>query len=276
MGLYLGGTCTWGTGGGAFRWGHKEWGPTRGPSQGGASDGARSAAQPRSAHAAVPWRACRPHPAPAPLPLLLPRAMRFDPEGATSARQHSQQQQPGTYAGAAGAYAGSAGAYGGGTTPWAGPTGAHAGQPGAYAGRTGGFHAGPYAGAAGPYAGPTGYGAARGGGGAGGPPAEPVDLKTCGAEPLLDCLPRLQKLLLRTMACVPEGAAAGHPLCLVRGGRGPGQPGCAAAADDRQPACLPSEGEALQLRKMQRVPQPLLAAAARRAPRVPPIRAWPS
>ena len=49
------------------------------------------------------------------------------------------------------------------------------------------------------------------------PPPAPAtrSLRDCGAAELLDRLPAVQRLMLRAVACVPEGAAAAHPLCLT-------------------------------------------------------------
>ena len=154
-------------------------------------------------------------------PRLPRRTMRFDPEaGPGSARQTLEQQE-----------AGSAGR--------GGPTGAGAysgcaGPSAAYAGAAGGYHGAGYPGPHGSYGHPPGYGnsspvggytsahgAERGYGGVGGagaagmPPPAAVNLKDCSGADLLEHLPKVQSLMLRTLACVPEGEAAKNPLCLV-------------------------------------------------------------
>lgn len=142
--------------------------------------------------------------------------MRFDAEAGTHA---ARQQAGGGYNGVAGggAYGGPTGAYGGPTgapgSAYGGPTGAYGGPTGAYGGPTG-----AYGGPTGAYGGPTGYGGGPANGAA--PPPEAMSLKDCPAADLLERLPRMQRLLARMLACVPEGAAAYNPLCLVRGAAG--------------------------------------------------------
>lgn len=169
--------------------------------------------------------------------------MRFDPESGAHAARQQQQAQYGGYAGAAGgyggapsAYGGPTGAYGGATGAYGGQTGAYGGQTGAYGGQTGAYGgatgygggAGAYGGATGAsmYAGATGAhtngGGAANGGAGGSQQAAPaaLSLKDCSGGELLERLPRMQRLMLRMLACVPEGAAAYNPLCLVGGGGG--------------------------------------------------------
>lgn len=122
------------------------------------------------------------------------RAMRFDPE----AGQHGQQPQVPLNQGYNG-HAGLSGPYG----LSAAVTGSST-HPGAY----GGGHGASY-GVPGPQA----------GAGIAPPPAPPlapaISLKDCSGADLLEHLPRVQRLMLRTVACVPEGAAKENALCLV-------------------------------------------------------------
>ena len=164
------------------------------------------------------------------------RAMRFDPEAGAHAARAAQQQAAagatGAYGGQTGAYGGATGAYGGPTGAYGGPTGAYGGQTGAYGGPTGygggGAYGGPtgaYGGPTGAYGGPTGASYANGGGAPQQqqqypgqqqpPPPQALSLKDCAAADLLERLPRMQRLMLRTVACVPEGAAAFNPLVLT-------------------------------------------------------------
>jgi hypothetical protein len=41
-------------------------------------------------------------------------------------------------------------------------------------------------------------------------------LKSCSGQELLERLPKVQRLLSRMLACVPDGAAGYHPIVLVR------------------------------------------------------------
>lgn len=157
------------------------------------------------------------------------RTMRFDPEsGAHAARLQQQQANPygsptSGYTGGYG-YGGPTGGYGGPTGGYGGPTGGYGGPTGGYAGPTGGY-AGPTGGYGGPTGAPYTNGGARSsawqGAGATGQqqqqqqPVQPSSLKDCPSAELLEKLPRMQRLMLRTLACVPEGAAAINPLCLV-------------------------------------------------------------
>lgn len=136
--------------------------------------------------------------------------MRFDPESGTAARQqHAATSGFGGYGGPTGAgYGGPTGAgYGGPTgAGYGGPTGAGYGGPtgaasgGAYGGLTGGYTNGATGG--------TPRGTANG-------TVTASSLKDCGADDLLERLPRVQRLMLRMLACVPEGAATTNALCLV-------------------------------------------------------------
>jgi hypothetical protein len=146
--------------------------------------------------------------------------MRFDPEsGAHAARQ---QQGYGAYSGPTG------GAYGGSTG-------------GGYGGPTGGGYGGPTGGA---YGGPTGgsYGNGAASNGQAAPPAA-SSLKDCNAELLLERLPRMQRLMLRMLACVPEGAATQHPVCLVSAPC-PVPPPCMSLACALRTPCARAEQEA--------------------------------
>jgi len=144
------------------------------------------------------------------------RAIRFDPESGAHAARQQQASQYGGYGGpTGGAYGGATGAaYGGATgAAYGGATGA------AYGGATGAAYGGA-TGAA--YGGATGaYGSGHANGGASSsangqqPAVAAVSLKDCSATELLERLPRMQRLMLRMLACVPDGAAAYNPLCLV-------------------------------------------------------------
>ncbi|KAI8472078.1 MAG: ANTH domain-containing protein [Monoraphidium minutum] len=126
-----------------------------------------------------------------------------------------QQQYTGGYG--ASPRGGSGGGAGYGASPRGGGYGGYGGYgspPGAvrYAtpSPTGGFHA---AGVGSPRAaGAAGWAAAAAGGGA---DRAPVSLKDCSAADLLEHLPRVQRLMLRAAACVPEGAAAGNLVCMT-------------------------------------------------------------
>ncbi|GBF95458.1 hypothetical protein Rsub_08420 [Raphidocelis subcapitata] len=143
----------------------------------------------------------------------------------------------GGYGGPTGGYGGPTGGYGGPTGGYGGPTGGYGGPTGGYGGPTGGYGGG-YGGPPGGYGGPTGgAGFANGGqqiqqqhpGQQGGPQLgqqltgqsgqgqaqSGTSLKDCAASELLDLLPRMQRLMLRVLACVPEGAAAYNPICLT-------------------------------------------------------------
>jgi hypothetical protein len=164
----------------------------------------RSDAPPARLRAALPSSMAVPQPS-APFDLFAgpqpsPRAMRFDPEsGAHAARQQQGygMSGPGGYGGYGGPTGGSG--YGGPTGGYGGPTG------GGYGGQTGGAYGGPTGG---------GYSNGATGNGQAAPPTA-SSLKDCSAEVLLERLPRMQRLMLRMLACVPEGAAAAHPVCLV-------------------------------------------------------------
>jgi len=135
--------------------------------------------------------------------------MRFDPESGTHPTR--TQQQPGAYGSPRGGFTGSPGGRGSGG--YGGPTGGGGfGGPsgGGYGGSTGGYTTG---GGGGHANGSGGYGALNGQQQAAAPVA--TSLKDCSAEQLLERLPRVQRLMLRMIACVPEGVAGENPLCLV-------------------------------------------------------------
>jgi hypothetical protein len=155
--------------------------------------------------------------------------MLFDPDAGPQREQR--------YATAAAAAAASAAAQvaGGGAAPFgAPPAAAHQEQsarPGAYARArlSSGAPGPPPAGAAaGP---PPDAGGAR--------PAAPVSLRDCGAADLLEHLPSMQRLMLKAVGVAPVGAAAKHPLCLVRGGATQ-RPPCAQGAALRMPHAAPA------------------------------------
>jgi hypothetical protein len=174
--------------------------------------------------------------------------MRFDPEAGNPARQQLAAfgyggALGGPTGGPTGGFGGPTGGYGAPTGGYGGPTGGYGGPTGGYGGPTGGY-GGPTGGFGGGYGGPNGYGGPTGGYSNGGPqPQQPQQqlgqqqgphpgqqltgqsgqggaqsgpaLKDCGASELLDLLPRMQRLMLRVLACVPEGAAAYNGICLV-------------------------------------------------------------
>jgi len=55
------------------------------------------------------------------------------------------------------------------------------------------------------------YGGAHGSG-PGGPPPASIKLKDCSTAELLEHLPKMQRLTGCLAVCVPEGAAASHPV----------------------------------------------------------------
>lgn len=129
--------------------------------------------------------------------------MRFDPEGGAQAARQQQQGQP---------YGGPTGGYGGYGGPTGGYSGGYGGATGGYGGPTGGGYGSSGYSNGGPYNSPRQGGAANGGQQ---PPAQTSSLKECDTAELLEKLPRVQRLMLRMLSCVPEGAAAMNPLCLV-------------------------------------------------------------
>eukprot|EP00775_Hariotina_reticulata_P008689 gene8689-8870_t len=124
------------------------------------------------------------------------RSMRFDPEGNVSTAAQAQQQHMNPYENGG---------------PAAGATGAHGQQ---------GYGSNAYSSAYGGPPGTSGYSGGYGGGhssSAGGPAPAPasIKLKDCSTAELLEHLPKMQRLMGRLSVCVPEGAAATHPVILA-------------------------------------------------------------